>query len=34
MMRVLLHVCMLTEYEGAMVTEMLVWGLRLEVWLC
>ena len=27
-----LHVCMLREYEGARVTEMLVWGTE-EVWL-
>ena len=27
-----LHVCMLRECEGAMVTEMLVWGTG-EVWL-
>ena len=34
-MRVLLfilHVCMLTEWEGARVTAMLVWGMN-EVWL-
>ena len=27
-----LHVCMVREYEGAKVTEMLVWGPG-EVWL-
>ena len=27
-----LHMCMLREYDGEMVTEMLVWGPR-EVWL-
>ena len=35
MMRVLLfvlHVCMLRECEGAMVTEMLVWGMD-GVWM-
>ena len=31
-MRVLLHVCMLRECEGAKVTAMLVWGMA-EVWL-